>query len=134
MGKSKMVYPVVLTPAKEGGYDVFVPDFHGNTQGDDLADALFMAQDAIEMMGVYWQDEKREIPPPSDFSDIKAEPGEIVTLVSVDFDAYRKRMDSRAVKKTLSLPSWLNAEAESAGVNFSAVLQEALKKKLGVGA
>ncbi|MDR0519693.1 MAG: type II toxin-antitoxin system HicB family antitoxin [Clostridiales Family XIII bacterium] len=132
MDKRKLVYPVVLTPAEEGGYSVYMPDFEKNTQGDDLAEALEMAQDALEMMGVFWQDENREIPPPSDIGDIKAEQGDIVTLVPVDFDAYRKRTDSRAVKKTLSLPSWLNAKAEVAGVNFSAVLQEALKERLGV--
>jgi predicted RNase H-like HicB family nuclease len=129
-----IVYPVVLTPAKEGGYDVYLPDFEKNTQGDDLAEALYMAKDALEMMGVYWQDENMDIPEPSSIADIKAEDGEIVTLISVDFDEYRRRTESRAVKKTLTIPSWLNAKAESAGVNFSAVLQEALKDRFGASA
>jgi predicted RNase H-like HicB family nuclease len=128
---SKMVYPVVLTPEEAGGYSVYVPDFEKNTQGEDLADALEMAQDAIEMMGVFWQDEGREIPLPSDIGDVLSEGREIKSLVTVDFDAYRRKTETRVIKKTLSILSWLNVEAEAAGINFSATLQEALKKRLG---
>jgi predicted RNase H-like HicB family nuclease len=134
MGKKKTVYPVILASAKEGGYCVYVPDFDGHTQGDDLAEALFMAQDAIEMMGVYWQDEGKKIPAPSDAKEVKAGKDDIVTLIPVDFDAYRRKTEKKVIKKTLSLPLWLNVEAESAGINFSATLQEALKSKLGVDA
>ena len=134
MSDKKLVYPVVLTPAEEGGYCVEAPDLGTHTQGEDLADALYMAQDAIEMMGVYLQDEKKPIPDPSDINDIEVKEGEIKTLVTVDFDAYRRKTSSKVIKKTLSLPSWLNLEAEKAGINFSATLQEALKAKLGVEA
>jgi predicted RNase H-like HicB family nuclease len=134
MSSCKTVYPVILTPAKEGGYCVTVPDIGNHTEGDDLADALAMAQDAIEMMGVFLQDEGKPIPEPSGIEAVSTEPGEIKSLVTVDFDAYRRKTEKRIVKKTLSIPSWLNAEAEDAELNFSAVLQEALKEKLGVGA
>jgi predicted RNase H-like HicB family nuclease len=129
---NKLVYPVILRPAKEGGYDVYLPDFDKNTQGDDLGEALYMAQDAIEMMGVYWQDEGKDIPAPSDISAVRIKNGEIKTLVPADFDAYRRKTETRVIKKTLSLPSWLNVEAEAAGINFSATLQEALKDRLAV--
>ena len=66
------VYPVVFTLVKEGGYDVFVPDFPLNTQGADMADAIFMARDAIEAMGVYYQDEKIPIPAPSSLKSVNA--------------------------------------------------------------
>jgi predicted RNase H-like HicB family nuclease len=131
MGK-KVVYPVVLTPAKEGGYTVYIPDLDNNTEGDDLAEALFMAQDAIEMMGVYLQDEGKTIPAPSDISTIGVKDDEIKTLVPADFDAYRRKTETRVIKKTLSIPSWLNVEAEQAGINFSATLQDALKARLAV--
>jgi predicted RNase H-like HicB family nuclease len=134
MSDKKIVYPVVLTPISNGGYCVTVPDMGNHTEGSDLADAITMAQDAIEMMGVFLQDEKKPIPAPSDAKKIKAGKDELVTLVAVDFDAYRRKTEKRVVKKTLSLPSWLNVEAEEAGLNFSAVLQEALKEKLGVEA
>ena len=130
----KTVYPVILTPAAEGGYDVSVPDFGTHTQGDDLAEALDMAVDAIEMMGVYLQDENEPIPEPSGINAIDVECDEIKTLVAVDFDAYRRKTETKGVRKTLYVPSWLNVKAEEAGVNFSAVLQDALKTKLGIEA
>ena len=133
MNGKRKVYPVILIPAEEGGYCVEVPDLSIHTQGEDLGDALYMAQDAIEMMGVYLQDEKEPIPVPSDISEVTANVAEeIKTLVAVDFDAYRRKTEKKVVKKTLTIPSWLNVEAEAAGINFSATLQEALKTKLGV--
>jgi predicted RNase H-like HicB family nuclease len=128
----KKAYPVVLTPAEEGGYIVYVPDFDIHTQGDDMADAMFMARDAISMMGCYREDEHQELPEPSLIDSIKVESGEIKTLVDVDFDSYRKKNDNRAVRKNVTIPSWLNAEAEKAGINFSAALQNALKEQLGL--
>ena len=132
MSDKRLAYPVVLTPAKEGGYCVEIPDFGTHTQGENIADALYMAQEAIEMMGVFWEDEGRLVPQPSDLSDVEVRGEEIKTLVAVDFKEYRRKTEKRLVKKTLSIPSWLNASAEEAGVNFSATLQEALKAKLGV--
>jgi predicted RNase H-like HicB family nuclease len=128
----KQVYPVVLTPEKDGGYSAYLPDFEKNTQGEDLADVLYMAQDALEMMGVYWQDEGKAVPKPSSIDAIKVKAGEIKTLIPVDFDAYRRKTEKRVIKKTLTLPSWLNVKAENAGINFSSVLQEALKERLGI--
>lgn len=131
---NKLVYPIILKPGKQKAYVVYVPDFDIGTQGDNLAHALEMAQDAIESTGLCIQDAKQDIPGPSDISEIEIQGKEIKTLVTVDFESYRRRTDSRAVKKTLTLPSWLNVEAEKAGINFSAELQDALKAKLGKGA
>jgi len=131
MKKEKAAYPIILSPVKKG-YSVYIPDFEKNTQGTDLPDALDMAKDAIEMMGVFWEDEGRSIPKPSDINDIETKDREIKSLVMVDFDEYRRRTEKRLVKKTLTIPMWLNLEAEKEGVNFSATLQEALKAKLGV--
>ena len=132
MNDRKLVYPVILSPAEEGGYCVEVPDFDTHTQGIDLAEAIYMATDAIEMMGVYLQDKGQKVPKPSDINMIDVEANDIKTLVPVDFDAYRRKTATKVVKKTLSIPSWLNVEAEKAGINFSATLQEALKAKLEV--
>ena len=125
----KYVYPVLLTP-DDGGYVVSVPDFDIDTQGENLADAIDMARDAICLMGITYQDEKKEIPVPSELKDISADNSQIATLVDCDFDEYRKMLDNRAVKKNCTLPSWLNKKAEAAHVNFSAILQEALIEKL----
>jgi predicted RNase H-like HicB family nuclease len=128
----KRVYPVVLTPVKEGGFAVTVPDLDIHTQGYDMADAMFMARDAIGMWICYEHDESRTIPDASDIANIKTDTGEIKTLVDIDVDEYRRAHNNRTVRKNLTLPSWLNDRAEKAGVNFSAVLQSALKKHLDI--
>ncbi|MDR3207469.1 MAG: type II toxin-antitoxin system HicB family antitoxin [Oscillospiraceae bacterium] len=126
------VYPVVFSPAQEGGYDVYVPDFDINTQGNDLPEAIYMARDAIGGMGCFWQDEGKDIPPPSDLARVNPQGDGVVSLVDVDFDAYRRQRDTRTVRKNLTVPSWLNVAAERQGLNFSQVLQQGLKDQLGV--
>lgn len=127
----KYVYPAVFEEAEEGGYIVTVPDIPSTfTQGDDMADAIFMAQDVIAMMLADYEDKGEPVPKPSQISDIKTDG--LVSLIVADTDEWRKLVDNKAVKKTLSIPSWLNKKAEKAGINFSQVLQDALCQKLGV--
>lgn len=127
----KSVYPIVMTKGKEF-IVVFIPDFNINTQGKDYADAIEMARDAIGIMGIDMEDENEKLPEPSSIAEVsnKYSKDDIVTLVDVDFLEYRRKNDLRTVKKNCTIPSWLNFEAEKAGVNFSAVLQSALKKEL----
>lgn len=126
----KYVYPAIFEPAKEGGYIVSVPDIEGCfTEGDTLAEAMAMAQDAIAMMMVYYEDNNKKIPLSSSINDIDKTKG-IVSYVLADTDQWRKTFDNKAVKKTLSIPSWLNTKALNAGLNFSQVLQEALIERL----
>ena len=126
----KNSYPIILTP-DEIGYVVYIPDFGINTEGDTLTDAIEMARDAIGLMGIDMEDDKKALPEPSELSAVEKETAnDIVTLVDVDFSEYRRKNDMRAVKKNCTIPSWLNYRAEKAGVNFSAVLQSALKKEL----
>ena len=129
----KQVYPIVLTKDTDG-YLVYIPDFDVNTEGCSMAEAIYMARDAIGLMGIDYQDDGKALPVPTDMRSIEATvpDGSTVTLVDVDFDEYRRKHDSRAVRKNLTIPSWLNEEAESAGINFSAVLQEALKNELHI--
>ncbi len=91
---------------------------------------MFMARDAMGLVGIDMEDEGESLPEPSNFESVTCEDGDTVTLVDVDFDEYRRRNDNRSVKKTLSIPSWLNETALANNVNFSAVLQEALKAQL----
>lgn len=126
----KCAYPILLTPAGDG-YVVYVPDIDINTEGRDLADAIEMASDAIGLWGITAQDLGKEIPPASE--RLPACSGnQIAAFAVVDFDAYRRAHDMRTVRKNVTLQSWLNDLAEKAGVNFSQVLQEALKERLGV--
>ena len=128
----KNAYPIVLTQG-EKRVIVFVPDFSINTEGTDVADAIEMARDAIGLVGIDMEDDGEKLPNPSPMQTVqKAYPG-IVTLVDVDFTEYRRRNDLRSVKKNCTIPSWLNVEAEKAGINFSAILKAALKKELRLG-
>ena len=129
---AKYVYPAIFHPNEDdGSITVTVPDLPGClTEGKDLADAIFMAEDAVSMWLWYTEDHHEPIPAPTQPPVVTAP--EFVNYVYGDTDEYRRKNDSRAVKKTLSIPSWLNARAEQAEVNFSQVLQEALKERLGV--
>lgn len=126
----KKAYPVIFTPAAEGGYTAYIPDFDINSQGDTLAEAIENARDAMGIVGIDMEDEKKALPVPSKSVEHKA--GEIVSFVDVDFTEYRRQNDLRTVRRNVSLPSWLNAEAEKAGLNVSSVLQNALKKELDI--
>lgn len=127
----KAVFPVVFTKVDDG-YMAFVPDMDINTQGDNLAEAIEMARDAIGIMGIDMEDEKKPIPTPSDPDQIKCGTDEMVSMVDIDFTAYRRANEKRTVRRNVSLPSWLNVEAEKAGINVSAVLQMALKQELHI--
>ena len=129
----RKAYPIVLTQGKEHMI-VYVPDFNINTQGRDIPDAIEMARDAIGLMGIDMEDEGELVPEASAFTTVQEEASEgaIVSLVDVDFTEYRRKNDLRAVKKNCTIPSWLSYEAERAGINFSAVLQAALKRELNI--
>lgn len=125
----RKVYPIIMTQG-EKYIIVFIPDFNINTQGVDFTEAIEMARDAIGIMGVDMMDDGEELPIASEITEMKAEEGSIFSLVDVDFNEYRRKNDLKAVKKNCTIPSWLNYEAEKAGINFSAVLQAALKAEL----
>ena len=126
----KYVYPAILYK-DDGKIGVSVPDLPGcHTFGDDKADALFLAKDAIEMW--LWDAEnKAEVIPPASETLILAA-GETLTLIAADTDEFRRTNDTRSVKKTLSIPSWLNVQAEKANAPFSQILQEGLKSYLKI--
>ena len=126
----KYVYPAILYP-DEDKVGITVPDLLGcHTYGDDIADALFMARDAIEMW--LWDAENKHEPIPSVSATLSLEPNETLTLIAADTDEYRRANDTRVVKKTLSIPAWLNHKAEIANAPFSQILQQGLKKYLHI--
>ena len=127
---AKYVYPAVFTP-EDTGYSVYFPDLEGcYTCGDDLQDALMMAGDVLAF---YLYDEEAAghlIPQASAAENIKIQKGEFVNYIACDTIEYAKRHNNKAVKKTLTIPEWLNEAAVKAGVNFSQVLQEALMERI----
>lgn len=130
---AQYVFPAVFTPEEAGGYSINFPDLPScYTQGDDLKDGYKMAEDVACAVLVDLENERKEIPTPSDPAALSLETGEFTALIGADTLAYRQATDNRAVKKTLSIPNWLNILAEKDNVNFSQTLQEALKKQLGV--
>ncbi|GHT56651.1 HicB family protein [Spirochaetia bacterium] len=132
----KYVYPAIFTP-EDGNILVSVPDLPGlHTYGASLAEAIYMAQDAIEMWLWDAENKKEVIPKASDQADIAKRCksfGQCVSLVVADTDEYRRQTETRAVKKTLSIPGWLNDKAEKANAPFSQILQQGLKEYLHVG-
>lgn len=128
----KYVYLAIFTPEKEGGYSVVIPDLPGcGTCGKTLVDAIEMARDAISMWLCDAEDKNEIIPQPRNISEHHVSGDSFVNLIDADTTEYRRVNESRAVKKTLTIPSWLNVQAEKAGINFSQVLQEALRERLG---
>jgi predicted RNase H-like HicB family nuclease len=122
----KYIYPACFYLEDNGQYSVIFPDFGGATYGNNLQDAMDMAEDYLGGTIVDYLDDKEELPQPSDIKDLKADeyPNGFVSLISVDADAYRSQ---KSVKKTLTIPAWLDKEATARHINFSAVLQQALK-------
>lgn len=128
---AKYIYPAIFSPEDDGGFSVRFPDIEGCfTCGDDLQDAMKMAEDAASVMLVCMEDERKMIPAASDMVSLKIKKDEFASLVSADTMVYRLTMNNAAVKKTLSIPAWLNEAATKAGINFSQTLQDALKTQL----
>ncbi|MBQ8836250.1 MAG: type II toxin-antitoxin system HicB family antitoxin [Clostridia bacterium] len=128
----KLFYPAVFQK-EEIGYSVYVPDIPGcNTQGDTLEEAYEMAFDAIGICVAEEIETKGAVPTPSSPETIDHCEDEFVVLIDFDFDEYCRKYDNRAVKKTLTIPAWLNTMAEKSNINFSLILQDALKTKLNL--
>lgn len=130
---AKYVYPAVFAPYEDGGYFIRFPDIENCfTDGASLEEGMYMANDALCLMLYNMEECGEEIPPASKIGDIKTDEGEFATLIACDTLEYRKYFNNRAVKKTLSIPTWLNTLAEREDINFSAVLQKALKAELHI--
>lgn len=128
---NKLFYPAIFHVAEEGGFWVTFPDLpECMTQGDDMQNAYEMAVDALGLAITSRKEKKIEIPVPSEPYKITTSTGEYCVVIEFDMLAYQKRTNSKAVKKTLTIPEWLNEEATSLGINFSQVLQEALILKV----
>ena len=119
------VYPAVFHANDDGSYTVTYPDLTGCiSEGKTLANAMYMAQSALAQWIEYLTDKQTEIPKASAIQDIKAESGEFVNLIRVEIK------DGRAVKRTVSIPKWMDEKAIETGLSLSRVLQDALSDKL----
>jgi len=121
------VYPAVFHK-EDDAYWVEFPDLEGcQTYGGTLNETVGCAQEALAGYLLTLLEESREIAPPSDMAAIPHDGNSFVSLVTCDINQYQ---GAKEVKKTLTIPAWLNERAASMGINFSQVLQEALMTKI----
>lgn len=125
----KLTYPACFYPCLEkmGGYTVEVPDLPGCvSEGDTLADAILMATDAASGWVLDELEDGKNAPPASPLESIVPRSGGFVNMLVLDMDAYSEKYGDKAVRKNLTIPSWLNTFAENNHINFSQVLQDSL--------
>ena len=119
------VYPAIFHKNEDESYTVIYPDLPGCiSEGKNLANALYMAQSALKQWIGYLADKQLEIPPASALDNIKTSADELVNLVCVEVK------DGRAVKRTVSIPKWMDDKVVQSGLSLSRVLQEALAERL----
>ena len=127
----RYVYPAIFTdygPGKE--IAVEFPDLGAATSGVDDADALRSARELLGITMLGLEEDKEKVPTPSRLSSLKLEKGETSSLIDIYMPTLRLAHETRAVNRTVTLPAWLNAMALERNVNFSQVLQKALKEML----
>lgn len=128
----KYLYPAIFTK-EDDGIIVSFPDVDGAfTDGATMAEAYENAEDVLNLMLMSYEDDEETILPPTDLDRLEVPAHSIAALVSADTDAYRRKVDTKAIHKNVSIPSWLNTLAMKRNVNFSNVLQNALMRELGV--
>lgn len=121
------IYPAIFEQNSDGSYTITFPDLPGCiSEGKSLGNAIDMAHKALSQWVEYLLDEKDAIPTPSDIKAIQPSDNQFVTLVQAGI------RDNRAVRRTVSIPGWLDVKAADAGISLSKVLQDALKERLRV--
>lgn len=127
----KLFYPALFHKAEEGGFWITFPDYpECMTQGENIQNAYEMAWDALGLAVVSRLESQESLPTPTEPYAISLGPDTFCVIVAFDLIAYQKRHNSKAVKKTLSIPEWLNEAATDMNINFSQVLQDALLQKI----
>ena len=130
--ETRYFYPALFHKAEEGGFWISFPDIpECLTQGNDMSEAYEMAVDALGL-ALEERIKENDVPSPTNIDMIKEEEDAYTVIIKFDLLEYRKKHNSKAVKKTLSIPQWLNEEAIARGINFSQVLQDGLKAQLGL--
>ena len=125
---AEYVYPAIFHPNEDGSFTITYPDLPGCiSEGKSLGNAMYMAQAALTQWVEYLTDKNEVVPVASDLTDVSTDSGEFVNLIRADVK------DGRAVKRTVSIPKWMDDKVSEAGLSLSRVLQDALREKLNVG-
>jgi len=127
-------YPAILHAGTEGSYWVTFPDFENAfSQGKNFDDSINMSIEALTLELSAFEQNGKPFPMPSEPAQVSLNNDETLVFVAFDYDEQKKNINFyRSIKKTLTIPQWLNDAAMKAGINFSAVLQKALKAELGL--
>ncbi|OMF45418.1 type II toxin-antitoxin system HicB family antitoxin [Paenibacillus amylolyticus] len=129
----KHIYPAVFEKGEVKGYTVTFPDLPGAiTEGDDIEEALTMARECLELHLYGLEEDEEEIPLPSKPTSIEVSKDSFVTLVEIRLGPIRDEMMNKSITKNVTIPRWLEREAAKEKLNFSQVLQYALKERLGI--
>jgi predicted RNase H-like HicB family nuclease len=127
----KYAYPACFYQEGDKRYSVVFADFELATYGNDLADAMYMAADAAAGRILSMLNDGEKLPEPSNIKKVKPDDSSgFVSMVCIDLDSLKANHDESLVKKTLTIPSWLNKAAEKKQINFSSTLKEALIEKI----
>lgn len=131
----KYYFPAIFDPGTENdeGFTVTFPDLPGCiTEGSNMDEAVYMAKDVLAGFLYGMEEDGEEIPDASNPSSIELTKGAFISIIEVRTDYIRDEIENKAVKKTLTIPKWLNDAAEKENVNFSQLLQFAIKERLGI--
>lgn len=129
----RYIYPAVFTYGAGQEIAVVFPDLDVATSGTDDNDALLSARELLGCALYGMEEDGEEIPIPTPLSDVKTDKNERAVLVDVYMPSIRMAKINRSVNRTVTLPAWLNAAALERNINFSQVLQDALKSQLHLG-
>lgn len=129
----KYLYFAKFTSCEEGGYTITFHDLEGCiTECEDIEEGMRNAKEALELHLFGMEEDGDEIPKAAEPQNIKLNKGEFLIPIKVYMEQIRDEMNNKAVKKTLTIPYWLNKIAEQEKINFSALLQAAIKAKLDI--
>lgn len=127
--KVLLTYPAIFTYEDDSYWVKFI-DLEGCfSDGTSLAEAM---ENAKEAMGLYLEDLSEYPKCTTDFSNITLENNQMISFVSINMEEHKRKYETKSVKKTLSIPAWLNTMAENENINFSQLLQSALMEKLNI--
>lgn len=130
---NKKVFPAIFEPGEIKGYCVTFPDLTGCiTEGDTLSEALYNAKEVLELHLYGMEEDGAPLPEPTSPDNITIPIGAFVCPIEAWMTLVRDEMENKAVKKTLTIPKWLNEAVEEKNINFSQLLQAALKARLGI--
>lgn len=125
----KLLYPAIFTPSEEGGYTVSFPDLQGCfTEGDDLIEAIEMAADAASGWILGEIEQGNDFAKPSEIGSLNVPKGSLANLVVLDIDSYAEKYGTKAVRRNITIPAWLDTYVQKNNLSLSGVVQENLYK------